>query len=1261
MKWITAGDIKNWITSNQRHCAQTLPELIRRLIFATATTVEEMEFPSGDSVANSGWDGRLKTPVASSLFPTGSSAWEIGTEASPGKKAEEDYLKRTADPLGFTQKDTSFVFVTPRAWPGRVEWQNKKRAAAVWKDVRVIAADAIEQWLDLAPAVALWLGRQIKNLSDNIRDIEGFWEEWSAATKPKMTTEIVIGGRVSDMERIQQWIAKAPSILEVRGDSPDEPFAFLYGTIANLPENEKIRALSRCVLVENIHQLRSCATTFQNSLIIAAPAECREAAGFAVEKGHYVFLSADSKSIDFRSNLFELSRPRREIIEKNLNKNGLSEVEAQRIARDMGRSIPVLRRHLFLSSAKAPTWAEETSAKVLLPVLFVGSWDERKDGDRQVIELLSGESHDKLIEKLKQFLSTDDAPIRKVGSIWMLKSPLDAWFMLSQHLTEADLKLFEKAILSVLTKTDPKYELSADKRWAAGIYGKSNPYSEWLRTGIVESLVLIAVYGNRSSRISSTQTFADHVVKEVFANAGTWETWASLKDVTPLLAEAAPDNFMEAVEQQIKESPAFFQELMTDEGGLFGDCKHSGLLWALEGMAWSSEYFSRAMNLLFDLAIIDKGGTWNNRAINSLKDIFVPGLPQTYATPEERLAIWDTLTAKDSQTVWKFAQHYFGDGSMSEAHRFRWRDMGGNRRGLEPEDNEIHRKYVAGLIPKLTDLACLKENLISSADEFTRLPLEIRDKLLNTLEAADINSFSREERIRLLQCIREACNWVNSYGDDERKKQIPSLYRVLEKFQPEDTLDRVGWLLSDPWPRLPEGEPKEYDAKDTAINVSREKAAREVLDNASLERIIEYAGTIQYVGVLGHALGKVIRDEEEDTKVLDGMIGRISNTSLLIRGYSLGRVEATGPGWVDQQIKRLKTKGNYSAEACALLYLGLPENVETWSAVNSQGKEAEEAYWKLASGYSRADKSEEAPIAIEKLLDVKRPEVALRIAGDPKLLLPSILLKRLLEEILKLEDKKLKAGVMEEYHLGHVFDQLYKNDDFSMEEMVKLEWPFAALFNDLKRYTSSSTAIHRLLQKDPGFFAQLISFIYRRDDRAPDSEKEKVDDKLLERRARVAREALDSWYLLPGVKSDGSVDEKELTEWVESAREKCAETNHTIGGDLQIGFILAHAPSDPDGVWPHIAVRNLIEKLNSKTIEEHIQIEIYNSRGVTSRGLMDGGKQERDLAQRYKAMSDSVKNKWPRTGVMLKSIAESYENEAKGHDIESDLTDLRWD
>lgn len=147
---------------------------------------------------------------------------------------------------------------------------------------------------------------------------------------------------------------------------------------------------------------------------------------------------------------------------------------------------------------------------------------------------------------------------------------------------------------------------------------------------------------------------------------------------------------------------------------------------------------------------------------------------------------------------------------------------------------------------------------------------------------------------------------------------------------------------------------------------------------------------------------------------------------------------------------------------------------------------------------------------------------------------------------------------------------------------------------------------------------------------------------------------------MPGLKDDGSLDEKELFDWIEKARRQCAESNHITGGDLQIAEILSRAPADSDGAWPHTAVRNLIEGLSNELIDRHIEMGLYNSRGVVSRGLTDGGRQERELFDKYKKMSEAVRTKWPRTGAMLRSIASSYDRDAKREDISTELRDLRW-
>jgi hypothetical protein len=1264
MKWITASDITNWANTKKKHCADTLPELIRRLISATVPSIEEIDFPAGDSTSSGGWDGRLRVPdtVTSSSVPSGISGWEIGAEKSSGVKAEEDYKKRSTDPRGFATKETTYVCVTPRIFPDRDRWQAEKRQEGVWKDVRVIAADVLENWIGSAPAVGLWLARQIGNaVQGGTRDLEDAWNEWSLATDPVMTVDLVIAGRLKEVERVQQWIASKTGILAVRGDSPNEALAFLYAAMFKLKEQERMTALSRCVVVNSLDEFRAI-QLFKSPLIIAAPGECVGAAAAASGKGHQVYIMMDATVTGIRNDFLTLPRPLRDAVEDALLKSGLSKLESQKASRDFGRSIPVLHRNRSVSSVvRNPAWASADSADILLPALFAGSWSEEREGDQKALETLSGMSYQDFSKKLGVFLSHEDSPIRKVGPVWAFKSPLDAWFLIAPHINEHSLKLFKQVVHSVLTETDPKYELSPEKRWTAAVYGKVSQYSGWLRTGLVESLILLAVYGDRSLTVSSTQAFVDAVVKEILAPAKSWKTWSSFKSETPLLAEAAPIPFLDSLESLIKSTPSALQELMKDDtGSIFDECKHSGVLWALEALAWSPMFFARAVTALADLAKLDPGGKWSNRPLSSLFDVFLPVHPQTYATPEERIAAIERLISADPAMTWEFCQKYFHSITFSESHMFRWRYAGGERRGLEPEPPEQREKYLDLLLPILRNLACMKENVVVTAKAFIRLPDDTKEQFLKSLGGLEPEEQPKKERDLLLTHLREQLSWINSYGDEKIRAYGPNLKEALDRLAPTNVIERVGWLLSNPWPKMPEGAGTDFQANDKVVAEAREKAAREVLDHAPLPEIFDFARTTNYARLLGHALGKAIKSDEEDITVLDAMLPRISETPDLIVGYAMGRIEVAGAQWVPRQFQRLKSEGKFSTEAGALILGALPEGPQIWSMVNAEGKEVEHAYWKRASGRAGGDERN-LSLQIEKLLEVDRPFAALEVAGRPNAEVPTGLLVSIIKGILASDrEDRPRDQVMEEFYLGHVFKQLHDRADIELDQLASLEWPLAPLFEELARYTTKPFAIHRVLQKDPLFFANLVSYMYKRDDRGENPDTAGFDVDQAKNLARAARDVIESWKLLPGLQEDGSIDESELGEWVDAARQACAKSGHVTGCDLQIGVLLSRAPADKDGIWPSVAVRNLIEHLKNKVIDDHIPYGIYNSRGVVSRSLTEGGVKERNLSEGYKKMSEVVRAKWPRTAAILDSMAGSYESDARWEDEHAALNDLRF-
>ena len=108
-----------------------------------------------------------------------------------------------------------------------------------------------------------------------------------------------------------------------------------------------------------------------------------------------------------------------------------------------------------------------------------------------------------------------------------------------------------------------------------------------------------------------------------------------------------------------------------------------------------------------------------------------------------------------------------------------------------------------------------------------------------------------------------------------------------------------------------------------------------------------------------------------------------------------------------------------------------------------------------------------------------------------------------------------------------------------------------------------------------------------------------------------------------------------------------------------IGKLLTHAPADPeDNVWPHLAIREGVEKWKSSEIEKGIYIGLVNSRGVTSRGPFEGGKQERELANQIRENARKL-DRWPRTRAVLIAQAESLEREAQRQDTEAEQLRLR--
>ncbi len=67
-----------------------------------------------------------------------------------------------------------------------------------------------------------------------------------------------------------------------------------------------------------------------------------------------------------------------------------------------------------------------------------------------------------------------------------------------------------------------------------------------------------------------------------------------------------------------------------------------------------------------------------------------------------------------------------------------------------------------------------------------------------------------------------------------------------------------------------------------------------------------------------------------------------------------------------------------------------------------------------------------------------------------------------------------------------------------------------------------------------------------------------------------------------------------------------------------------------------------------------LESQVFNNRGVTSRDPEEGGDQERAIASKYRGWADQLRDRWPRSAAILRSLASTYETDARRMDDEAE-------
>ena len=1052
-----------------------------RLVQETSGGPVDARFATDEGVDLGGFDGTVKAEAGSRWVPAGCSVWEVSTERSVGTKADDDYGKRREAPPGWSMSETVYVAVSLRAWRERCRWAQQRTGDGRWCEVRAVGLDDVMSWLAEAPRTELWLAERLGLYPEELELASRWWEHRQRRTGGLFDHSVALAGRSDAAEDLRRRIAGSRSPVVVEAAAIDEALEFIAAAGEASDESATgERLLDQMVFVSGRHALQRLLTEEGSEMVlVVADPELRTE---VVEGRHTVVIAVQAHggavvarpATDGTRDCVVVPRLNSRAVAEALNNaaarvRGFDFHQAQNLGALGHRSATALRRALSVEATmKVPHWAlagahtNSMARQAKTAALLAGQWRAgspeyaSESGDREVLVRLAGS--DIGYEELElEFSSlTGPDPMLSVSdSTWRLVDPNEAWRLLAEHLLTADvLHRFLLVAVEVLDERNPLDDLCDDEQFAAQLRGVSRRYSRVLRLGVARTLALLCVYGSdlditgrRDASGLARRCVGSLIQPDDEQNVSVSarvRRLAELGEVLPLLAEAAPDEFISAVDRTLQPPSGASQEWFTDSWDDLSvagtSSPHTQLLFALETLAWLPDYLADVADILVRLEVLDSGGRLANRPAATFAATFSYWAPQTGIDHPDRLEVLRGLhdrllsACADIGLISALARLFASlmprrgsiimSGSSPQIRDYQ----------LPPErvNSDVVSEYLGEVVELLVsvterrvrdyrDVAGMLDLLQTpaGATTATSLPPAARERLWTLFEQT-ISTFEPDERSAVGQRLEGLIRSHSSHPDADwalpadETDRLDRLAREIaaDRDVPGGPVEAGLWLFTEYHPDLgPEtSRADDLAAYEQTLRARRTDAIDEVVQAEGLNGVFRLAecaeadGMAAPVGVIGVALEELESRPRNETdagqfppiaearmlRALDLPVGAAETSSdqrchaAVARGYFYARLrrkrQGGGDGW--GWLGGLLHREGVTVEQQARLIELTDDCPRAWHEAEALGPEALTAYWGLMQWYRLDNDSDHFEDIARGLLSVGRAADAVELLAS---------------------------------------------------------------------------------------------------------------------------------------------------------------------------------------------------------------------------------------------------------------------------------------
>lgn len=1246
MQWITENDLAKW--AKMLDSRSYLISMVADLIRASIPFSERMHFrfPCGDSSQIRGWDGDLSAPTAIGYIPEGRSKWEFGGGGSGSAKASSDYQKRTDQTDAAIMAENTLVLVNLNVWDTPKEkitdWEDARRKEGKWRDVKYIDGIQLVHWLKEHPAVAAKYARDVLQNApkEGALSIDEYWDEFSLQYRPQLHEDAVIAGRVKQKQELLEKLHGPAGSIMLRAESAEEIVAFAVAVIRQ-SETEPHNLLKNKTLIVSTEAAARSLLAHDN-LVLILKDQAEKLAGRLGQK----FPTLSAVTGPSARDVWKLDRPTAQAMAEGFCKMELDSERAYDLAHKCGRSIQILKRLIPSGPVPQPEWHH--LAAVLKPVFLAGSWSSKVVQDIEILKVLTGfESEEQLENLLYPTRSMSEQPIDSVDGVWQVRAPVDAFHYYGRMLTTQDLQRLKVAIIKVFSSNP---DAPSEEEEFTFSYRDPKDFSSWLKDGLALTLIIIVTM-HESAGLTIKGQSAQQYVDEIISNLPDWgkshHSITRLASQTALIAEAAPNPFLTALESILEGPDSDISKLFNkDENLLFGPSSpHTNILWAIETIAWDPTFINRAVIILAKLAIHDPTPNSNhvNRPLNSLRHILLGWAPNTYALQFQRVECVDLVIETSRDIGWSLLLSLLPRGrdmSMRTQHP--------KIRDLAPRVRERITfgsvwKFESEIVDRVLAITGNEEDKITALiQHYGKLQPSNRIKLLSFFDNY-LQANQTELGNKIWHDLKEEAARNSFFAESDwalKADELKLIQDIVDKHRPSNPLASERQLFDEWMPHI--GRYKSEDSENP--DEMRVNVLQTILERDGIAGILKLAQSAKLPRLVGSTLYNIDISEDQLLKLFEDALDSSTSIEFILSTVGVGAVKFKKP-WMRLVIsKHFPIISDLELKTKVLFYWS--QNESFLEILGQLDEELQEKYWLGVQELPLQGSLDNLVYALEQFIRNSRALDAICFLRDRIKELPSKLLGKLLTDgAIQLAQSPQAHSSLCSYYVEKAIKELQEREDVSEQEIVIIEFTYLSML----QFDNEPPAIINYMAKTPLFFVEVLSKVYK--GRHENSDHTLSDEQRLI--SRTSYRLLRKFKKIPGNR-EGSINASELSNWLSEVRRLAADKGLLEIADGYIGGILAHAPHDAmDKLWPPSEICEVIESVVSKELADGFVLECLNKRGVYSKAVGEGGDQERELAEKYRSWSES-NQEYPRTSSILDAVAQSWLEHALQEDTKAE-------